>query len=874
MKLRSYLIALIVATLLPVLIFIATMVLVFRGQQQTAVQRGLLDTARALSSAVDRELLASIRTLEALATSEFLDSGDLHRFHAQASRAQKAHEAWQSIVMVEPSSQQLVNTRFPFGAPLPHSALPKLVNEVGRTGKSAVSDLFTGAILKKPLLAVGVPVVREGKVKYILISSMSPVFLAQLLAQGNLTPSWLATVIDRNKIIIARTQQLEKFLGKPVAPAFAANATKTEKVMRHETMPDGVEVYGIDIRSELSGWTVGLAVPVSSATAPVRRSVVIAGTGGLAVGLLGIGLATLFAWRISRPIVALAASAEAIAHGEPVQTVHSSIVEIDDVASALEEAALTRKLAEESLRASDQLLREQYTELEHLYKTTPVGLALMDHDLRFVRINDRLAKINGKPAAEHLGHTLREVVPQIAGELESVYRRVFETGEPVLNVEIHGTTPAASDVERDWLTSFHPLRMDDCTVRGICAVVQDITEQKQTARTLETRYQELQWLHEVSQTILISNDLNKLPATILDKALTVSLCDLGTVRLLDRTTGMIETIASRGYQNPENLLGHRKSPQDLMTRRVYRSVKLNQTAVVERVQEEKGLRTFRKENVQSLLTVPVVADQEIIGLIQIASRTQRKFDPDLVSLIETLGSNLGIAMQKSRLLEEALASQAELRGLSRRLVEAQESERQVIARELHDEIGQVLTGLKLSLALAVRSGASQDNTKLDKAVELVDDLLTRVRDLSLRFRPAMLDDLGLVPTLLWYFKNYTAQTSIEVNFEHTLDRRLALKIETAAYRIVQESLTNVARHSNVDTLKVRCWAFQQFFYLEIKDQGAGFDPSTTKPDTAGLSGMRERVVSLGGHLTVQSAPGAGTRVFAEFPLENGRSDFM
>jgi signal transduction histidine kinase len=227
----------------------------------------------------------------------------------------------------------------------------------------------------------------------------------------------------------------------------------------------------------------------------------------------------------------------------------------------------------------------------------------------------------------------------------------------------------------------------------------------------------------------------------------------------------------------------------------------------------------------------------------------------------------------NNLLEDALANQTQLRNLARKLVEAQETERRHIARELHDEVGQELTALKLSLGLAARSETGHEKSRLDDAAELIDDLVAKVRNFSLRFRPAMLDDLGLVPTLLWYFKSFTAQTNIQVNFQHTLDRRFSTELETTAYRIVQESLTNAARHAKVSEISVRISANRQFFRIEIEDHGAGFDPTTTTQETAGLTGMRERAASMGGHLTVVSFPGAGTLVLAEFPLKEGRSDF-
>jgi len=211
-----------------------------------------------------------------------------------------------------------------------------------------------------------------------------------------------------------------------------------------------------------------------------------------------------------------------------------------------------------------------------------------------------------------------------------------------------------------------------------------------------------------------------------------------------------------------------------------------------------------------------------------------------------------------------------LKFLSRRLMEVQEAERRNIALELHDEIGQLLTGLKLTLEMGARLPAEEVGNGLAKARALVNELMVRVRNLSLDLRPAMLDDLGLLPALLWHFEHYTAQTQVRVNFKHSgLERRrFAPEVETAAYRLVQEALTNVARHAQVPEAMVRLSTHPQTLLIEIEDRGRGFDVEKvlTVSKTSGLAGMRERAVLLGGSLTIESQPDAGTHLTAELSI--------
>ncbi|MCM3872183.1 MAG: PAS domain-containing protein [Pyrinomonadaceae bacterium] len=211
-----------------------------------------------------------------------------------------------------------------------------------------------------------------------------------------------------------------------------------------------------------------------------------------------------------------------------------------------------------------------------------------------------------------------------------------------------------------------------------------------------------------------------------------------------------------------------------------------------------------------------------------------------------------------------------LKFLSIRLMEVQEAERRKIALELHDEIGQVLTGLKLSLEIGSRQPAHEVGASLDQARTLVNDLMVRVRNLSLDLRPAMLDDLGLLPTLLWHIEHYTAQTQVRVNFKHSglEKRRFAPEVETAAYRLVQEALTNVARHAQAPEATVRLSTHRQTLVIEVEDLGRGFDMESVlmSSENSGLAGMRERVALLDGQLTVESEPGKGTRLTAELSI--------
>lgn len=219
--------------------------------------------------------------------------------------------------------------------------------------------------------------------------------------------------------------------------------------------------------------------------------------------------------------------------------------------------------------------------------------------------------------------------------------------------------------------------------------------------------------------------------------------------------------------------------------------------------------------------------------------------------------------------QQALTIQSErLKTLSHKLIQIQENERRAIAQELHDEIGQTLTGLKLSLEMTELLSSEPARASMKGALSLVNDLISSIRKLSLNLRPVALDDLGLLPALLWHFERYSRQTGVQVDFKHQdLDgRRFAQGIETAGYRIIQEGLTNVARHACTKSVEVRVWFDRSNLHLHIEDRGIGFDaqvPGLMR--SSGLVGMHERASILGGSFTIESQPGLGTRLVAELP---------
>ena len=267
---------------------------------------------------------------------------------------------------------------------------------------------------------------------------------------------------------------------------------------------------------------------------------------------------------------------------------------------------------------------------------------------------------------------------------------------------------------------------------------------------------------------------------------------------------------------------------------------------------------MRRLGARSGLWVPLVARGKTIGLLVAHDKltSDARFSDSDLRLAESFGSRAAVAVDLSQRIA---------RDAFRRVVQAQELERRRLARELHDETGQALTSILLGLK-ALEDSAPGD--AVANLRELVVATLQDVRRLAVELRPKVLDDFGLVPALERLRESFAEQTEISVHFEAAIgDERLPAEVETALYRIVQESLTNVVKHAQASSVSIVLTRKLSSVALVVEDDGRGFEPGQVGDDGYGIVGMRERVALLDGTLRVESNEGTGTTLVAEVPLQ-------
>jgi signal transduction histidine kinase len=367
---------------------------------------------------------------------------------------------------------------------------------------------------------------------------------------------------------------------------------------------------------------------------------------------------------------------------------------------------------------------------------------------------------------------------------------------------------------------------------------------------------QLESLTEVGNALTAETDTSRLLGLICSRLRELVGAELVLIALPQG--GLLQVEAADGLQAEELVgtslpLGESKSGRVLQRRRSERV-----DSVVEDVEADQDLA--RRVGIRSGLYVPLLAYDEPIGVIAVHNKRgpDPRFAEDDLRLAETFAARAAVAVDLShRVARDAL----------RRVVEGQELERKRLARELHDETGQALTSMLLLLK-GIEDAKSQEDARLAAGVlhDRIVETLQSVRRLAVELRPKALDDFGLVAALERLGDTFVEQTGIVVDLQATLgEERLAAEVETALYRIVQEALTNVAKHSDATQVCVTVARKNSSVTAVIEDNGRGFGARGGEGDGLGLVGMKERVGLLDGRLVV-STEGAGTTVVAEVPL--------
>ena len=387
------------------------------------------------------------------------------------------------------------------------------------------------------------------------------------------------------------------------------------------------------------------------------------------------------------------------------------------------------------------------------------------------------------------------------------------------------------------------------------------TERSKAALALHQKVNDLATLNDTSETFLGTFDQAHIHQTICQLALDRFGLDAAGIELWDSYNHQLEPIASAGIALES--LQQTKGKWIVANQ----DVKGDQPII-------KSGRPFSqldaKNNFSSFASFPLIFGTKSLGVLLLLSKQVDFFSSDRELLLQSFANLAAVSIQNSWLIEQVRKGNEQLHALSQRLMKAQEEERLHLSRELHDESGQLLAALMVQIGLLSRE--TGNNPALESHISdlkhITDEIQDNLHKLAVNLRPASLDHLGLVSALQQYINDFNRQYTIKVDFEAVgiRDRRLRGDVETAVFRIVQESLTNIVLHAQASQVDILVNLSDHHLVTVIEDNGIGFSPTSPDLDThLGLFGMRERVEMLGGKFTLESAPGKGTTVKIEVP---------
>jgi len=280
------------------------------------------------------------------------------------------------------------------------------------------------------------------------------------------------------------------------------------------------------------------------------------------------------------------------------------------------------------------------------------------------------------------------------------------------------------------------------------------------------------------------------------------------------------------------------------------------------------------DKIKCFICAPLKYHEKIFGVICIDNFDRpNAFSEDDRIFLESIANQLSGVIENTELFSEVQKNREDLRALSSRLVTIHENERKMIAMDLHDHFGQILTTLKLSLRADsfINKTEQEQRERLSDVSEIVDELLESAEDLSLRLRPSMLDDLGIEKAFNWHFKRQAKQTGVPITATIDLEKgkRYPDQIELTLYRVMEESLTNAIRHASPTKIEIEISENNHNILMKIKDNGNGFNLSSLKTSSfehTGITGIRERINALSGNYAIQSKDGKGTTIEVTIPL--------
>ncbi|HEX9656903.1 MAG TPA: GAF domain-containing protein [Bacteroidota bacterium] len=404
-------------------------------------------------------------------------------------------------------------------------------------------------------------------------------------------------------------------------------------------------------------------------------------------------------------------------------------------------------------------------------------------------------------------------------------------------------------------------------------LLRDVTGKLKRERDLHRHHREAVALHEIGRAITSSFDIDHVLHTIVSNTFWVLECQFAAVAVVGsggsslhwkhvlgkRTNSHATTVLDRGKgfagtiaQSGDPLVVHGLADDT--------------------VQGDDDYRMLRAEGISSVIGVPLLDRKNLLGILVGGYREHHVITENDIRLISNLAAQTALALENARLYQSTVDHSKNLKALSTRLEKIQEEERSRLSRELHEGIGQVLSGMRLQLESLKKETSNTGQGTIDRLTALIDETSAEIKQLAFDLRPSVLDDFGLVEAVKLYSKRFSERTRIEFHcqFEDNLSR-FEPAVEATLYRILQEAMSNIGIHSGSQRASLRLGRRDAILLFDVIDDGIGFDVEKTISRTEGrprigLFNMRERVESLHGTIDIRSTVGKGTHIHIEIPV--------
>lgn len=539
---------------------------------------------------------------------------------------------------------------------------------------------------------------------------------------------------------------------------------------------------------------------------------------------------------------------------------------------------------EKTRNSLQQEVQEGATKLHHaeekfktLVENLPDLIARFDADLRLLYVSPSVQSITKRPLRALLGKTKQEL--GLSSELiepwDAALRGVFASGQPEETELVFPSREGA----RHFDCRIVPEPGPGGTIGSVLSVARDVTDRRLAYEAEKRARTTADALREATVALTRTLDRESVLVTLLDRLRGIIPFDRGSVMVLEGASRIsVRAVFDGDCVVP--LPADKQLEFDLSDHPIVQGVLTTGAAVMIpdlRAHPDRSLPADQSA-AACWLGVPLFARGDIAGLFALSKREVGSFNEEHLKLAEAMSSQASVAVENAILFQQMEAATVRMRALSRRLVEAQESERRTLARELHDEAGQALASLRFGLRLLDREiGDGGDVTgRTAELMERTDAVIDSLHRLAADLRPASLDHLGLEAALRQYSRSAGSKFGLQVHFKARgmIGKRFSTEVETSLYRVVQEAMANVVRHARATRAEVLLQRRGDRVTVMVEDNGVGFEPEEVRQrgDHVGLLGIEERAEALGGTLTVESTPGAGTTIVVEVPIADPHPD--